>query len=83
MNKSVKSYKYEEKKEIHDSNEDILKNNPKYNEIFENEKKINNNQEVKESSGGFMDDVVIINDSEIKPISNSEIQNINNDKKKR
>ena len=82
MNKSVKSYKYEEKKEIHDSKEDILKNNPKYNEIFENEKKINNNQEVKESSSGFMDDVVIINDSEIKPTSNSEIQNINNDKKK-
>ena len=82
MNKSIKSYKYEEKKEIHDNNEDILKNNPKYNEIFENEKIINNNQQVKESSGGFMDDVVIIDDNAINPTSKSAIQKNNSAKKK-
>ena len=83
MNKSINSYKSEEKKEVQDNNEDILKDDPKYKEIQENDNKINSQK--KKNSWDDFEIINSINDydereNEKKPITS--IENINSAKKK-
>ena len=83
MNKSIRCNKEEEKVGIQDNNEEILKNNPKYNEIFENEKKINNKPKPnRESLNNILKDFEIIESKEVESISKTTLQNPNNAKKK-